>query len=148
MPFAGTPCSTSSSPARVSTRSGVVPQSEWLDSLSEVAQLLYEVVVLRPATEIRGELSGRACTGRSSLRVIMNATGPTVEVSPAQRQVVDATRTETASSVSARLPPRSTARGRVPVVADPAWRMRPEAGTSLLPSPSRPNTVQVVLAHS
>jgi hypothetical protein len=38
------------------------PQWEWLDSLSEVAQLLSEVVVLRPATEIRGELSGRACS--------------------------------------------------------------------------------------
>jgi len=34
-----------------------------VDPLSEVAQPLSEVVTLGPATEIRGEVSGRARTG-------------------------------------------------------------------------------------
>jgi serine/threonine protein kinase len=44
-------------------QAGWTPQSEWVDSLSEVAPPFCEVVILRPASEIRGELSGRACTG-------------------------------------------------------------------------------------
>ena len=46
------------------SQAGWTPSRRWVDPLSEVAQPLSEVVTLGPATEIRGELSGRACTGR------------------------------------------------------------------------------------